>query len=396
MLPDGWKRVELSHLVSFKSGGTPPKDNDAYWNGDIPWVSAKDMKSFELSNSILKVTSAGAKNGTRLVPANTLLILVRGMTLKKDVPICLTTREVAFNQDLKALLTQPGVNPYFLAYFLVSRKQQLMALVNEAGHGTGRLQTDLLEEFPVLIPPPAEQKTIVAQLRTWDRAIRLLQKLIADKQLRRKALMRQLLTGRFRFNRFSEPWATVRLGDVFHERLETSRADLPLLSITTGEGVILRDGVGRKDTSSENKGAYLHISPGDIGYNTMRMWQGVSGLSRLEGIVSPAYTVITPDSSIDAEFMAVLFKYQPVVHLFWRYSQGMVDDTLNLKFTNFAKIKVTIPEKEEQKAIATVFRLVDREIAILREELAAQQEQKKGLMQQLLAGKRRANVSSAA
>jgi type I restriction enzyme S subunit len=151
--------------------------------------------------------------------------------------------------------------------------------------------------------------------------------------------------------------------------------------------VVFRDGLDRKDTSSADKSKYLHICPGDIGYNTMRMWQGVSGLSQIEGIVSPAYTIVTPDDSLDPEFVALLFKYPPIVHLFYRYSQGLVSDTWNLKFRHFSEVRVRLPEKKEQKDIAAVFRPVDEELSLLRQQLAAFKEQKKGLMQQLLTGK---------
>lgn len=282
---------------------------------------------------------------------------------------------------------------WFYEYF---RRRALTPYLTRQGVGRYKLNKNALEQLPILVPPKVEQHRIHVILQEWDRTIYLVNQLLAAKRQLREGLMQQLLTEKCRFSRFFTPWKTVHLGEVFRERVEKGRSDLQLLSITAGDGVIPRGDVGRKDTSSEDKSAYLRICPGDIGYNTMRMWQGVSGLSSLEGIVSPAYTVIAPDSSIDAEFMAVFFKYQPVVHLFWRYSQGMVDDTLNLKFTNFAKIKVTIPKKEEQIAIAGVFRLVDREIALLRNELAAFQEQKKGLMQRLLTGKKRVRVTEAA
>ncbi|MFO4987002.1 hypothetical protein RCK87_24985, partial [Salmonella enterica subsp. enterica serovar 1,4,[5],12:i:-] len=92
----------------------------------------------------------------------------------------------------------------------------------------------------------------------------------------------------------------------------------------------------RRDTSAEDKSNYKVIRKGDIGYNTMRMWQGVFGLSAHDGIVSPAYTVVTPDRSrILGEFASHLFRHPRVVHTFRRYSQGLVDDTLLLKYPHF-------------------------------------------------------------
>ena len=88
----------------------------------------------------------------------------------------------------------------------------------------------------------------------------------------------------------------------------------------------------------------------------MRMWQGVSALSSLEGIVSPAYTICTPKKGLDGEFMAYLFKLPLIINLFYRYSQGLTSDTWNLKYHHFRQVKVTIPEFLEQKAIARVFK----------------------------------------
>ena len=163
-------------------------------------------------------------------------------------------------------------------------------------------------------------------------------------------------------------------------------SDLPLLAITGSRGVIPASDIERKDSSTPDKSRYKRIAPGDIGYNTMRMWQGVSAISSLEGIISPAYTVCIPNKGIDAWFMGYLFKFQPVAHLFRRYSQGLVNDTLNLKYYNFAKIKVRIPGFDDQRQIREVFFTVDEEIETLETKLKALEKQKRGLMQKLLTG----------
>lgn len=164
----------------------------------------------------------------------------------------------------------------------------------------------------------------------------------------------QLLTGKRRFPEFREPWRKKKLGEVFYERNETNHPELSLLSVTGSRGVIPHSETDRKDSSAEDKSKYKRIVPGDIGYNTMRMWQGVSALSYLEGIVSPAYTICVPKQDIEGAFAAYLFKFPPVIHLFHRYSQGLVNDTLNLKFPNFARVTVALPPLSEQKKIASL------------------------------------------
>jgi type I restriction enzyme S subunit len=119
----------------------------------------------------------------------------------------------------------------------------------------------------------------------------------------------------------------------------------------------------------------------------MRMWQGVSALSGLEGIVSPAYTICIPCRAIHGLFAAQLFKLPSVIHLFHRYSQGLVKDTLNLKFPQFAKVRVRIPGVEEQEAIASLLVLLDREVAQLDRLRDALDRQRRGVAELLLTGK---------
>nr|WP_254121029.1 restriction endonuclease subunit S [Shouchella clausii] len=123
------------------------------------------------------------------------------------------------------------------------------------------------------------------------------------------------------------------------------------------------------------------------------MWQGVSGVSKYEGIVSPAYTILIPTEKVNPEFIGYLFKHPKVVNLFKRHSQGLVSDTLNLKYENFKVIKLVMPlDIEEQKRISEVLLCIDKEIEALQREIAAFISQKRGLMQSLLTGKVRVKV----
>ena len=139
----------------------------------MPWVSAKDMKRLQLHDTEDKVTTAGVANGTRQVPANTVLILVRGMTLLNDVPVCITERPMTFNQDVKALRPKSTVAEDFLPYLVLGNKDRLLGLVDLAGHGTGRLNTDEVKALEIDLPPLPEQRAIAHVLGTLDDKIEL-------------------------------------------------------------------------------------------------------------------------------------------------------------------------------------------------------------------------------
>jgi type I restriction enzyme, S subunit len=228
----------------------------------------------------------------------------------------------------------------------------------------------------------------------------IIRTLLTAKRRFKRGLMQQLLTGQMRLPKVKmstqrrhaavgdlpSDWSEFRLGDLFSERVETGRTDLPLLSITADRGVVARDDLQRRDTSNGDKSRYLRIARGDIGYNTMRMWQGVSALSSLDGIVSPAYTVVVPGPYVDGPFAATLFKFPPVVNVFRRKSQGLVDDTLSLKFHHFSRIRLRIPPVDEQRAIGEVFALLDQEIDVLERLSSSVKRQKHAFLQRLISG----------
>lgn len=272
-------------------------------------------------------------------------------------------------------------------FYYSFQHKNILDSITRQGVGRYKLTKEALKDIEFSVPTIIEQKNIIKVLLCWDKAIELKEKLLQKKQKQKKGLMERLLTEKIRINGFNEKWKKVKLGTVMKERNEIGYNDLELLAITSANGVVRRTEVDIKDTSSEDKSKYKRILPGDIGYNTMRMWQGVSGLSKYEGIVSPAYTILKPTEKVDSEFMSYLFKLPKVINLFYRYSQGLVSDTYNLKYENFKGIKVNIPtEVKEQKQIATILRIADKEIDLLKKELEALKQQKKGLMQLLLTG----------
>lgn len=302
------------------------------------------------------------------------------------------TFEAATNQNCAAITLKDGHDPAFFFNFLLSQYERIRQLSNSAGQSN--LSGKLVKSIRVPVPPLSEQRRIAEILSTWNQAIETTEKLIENSKAQKKALMQQLLTGHRRLPGFSDRWQRYQLGQLFSERKETNRLDLPLLSITQDRGVIHRDEVGRKDTSSDDKTKYKRLCPDDIGYNTMRMWQGVSALSDKEGIVSPAYTIVTPEKSVSARYMAYLFKLPRTIHDFYRYSQGLVSDTWNLKFPNFSEVEVSVPTRSEQEVIADILNGCDNETATLIRHAQNLCRQKKALMQQLLTGKRRVKVAA--
>lgn len=172
-----------------------------------------------------------------------------------------------------------------------------------------------------------------------------------------------------RMQGFTDNWVEKTLKDCFDERTERS-SDGELLSVTINNGIVKFSSLNRHDSSSADKSNYKVVHKGDIVYNSMRMWQGASGCSDYDGIVSPAYTVLIPKEGIDSKFFACLFKNPEIIHLFRINSQGLTSDTWNLKYQAFSKIKIRYPESiMEQQKIALLFSEMNTLIDLHTQEL---------------------------
>ncbi len=166
-----WETVPLANEVKLLSGGTPKKSVTEYWDGDIPWASSGEMTQTHLHDTELHVSEDGANNGTKKVPENTVLIVVRGMSLAKEFRVSITRREMTFNQDLKALLPSSRINPHFLFYYLRSQARKIRDSSTEASHGTKKIESHVIGNWPLPVPPSATQQSISDILSAYDNLI---------------------------------------------------------------------------------------------------------------------------------------------------------------------------------------------------------------------------------
>jgi len=190
-------------------------------------------------------------------------------------------------------------------------------------------------------------------------------------------------TPSIRFKGFPEAWEQRKLGECFSERVE-SMPEGELISVTINEGIKRFSELGRHDNSNEDKSKYKRVCVGDIAYNSMRMWQGASGYSPYEGIVSPAYTVLSPFSDIDSKCIAYLFKRPDIIHTFQINSQGITSDNWNLKFQALSEIAIPVATNiDEQHAIAAFFASLDNLITLHQRKLEKLKNIKKACLDRM-------------
>ena len=179
---------------------------------------------------------------------------------------------------------------------------------------------------------------------------------------------------------------TLSLGKLFHLRKEPGISGLPILSVTMNDGLVQRNTLVRKTDGKLTAHDHQLIREGDLAYNMMRMWQGASGLAKRDGIVSPAYVVVTPIESIDPTFAYYWFKSTRMTYLFWANSYGITGDRLRLYYKDFAGIPVIVPPKNEQIQVGRTLSVADRVIAQTEDFIAGKRKFKKSLAQKMLSG----------
>ena len=247
-----------------------------------------------------------------------------------------------------------------------------------------------MEQKDVIIPPSTkEQQEIGAFFLQLDNLITLHQRKYDKLQVLKKAMLEKMFpkngssVPEIRFKGFTDAWEQRKLGDCFTERCE-SMPDGELISVTINDGIKKFSELGRHDNSNDDKSKYKKVCAGDIAYNSMRMWQGASGYSPYEGIVSPAYTVLTPNSGINSKCMAYQFKLPATIHTFKINSQGITSDNWNLKFPALSEIEIYVsPYEQEQAKIAAYFANLDHLITLHQRELEKLQNIKKSMLEKM-------------
>lgn len=286
-------------------------------------------------------------------------------------------------------------------FFQFFRNRALTPYLTRQGAGRYKLNKETLQRLPIAIPSLTEQFEIHAIIQVWDRAISLTERLIAAKLTLRKGLMQQLLTGKRRFPGFGAPralhervpvdWEFPRTEDVFESYSIKNRPEEPVLSVTQDQGVVRRDSLDRKIQADDaNFSSYKFIEPGSF-VISLRSFQGGLEYCGIRGLVSPAYHVIRPRRKICDDYYRYYFKSPDFIQ---RLAVAVIGirDGKQISYDDFSFMRIPVPPIQEQIRIANALTQQDRELSLLRAQLAALKTQKRGLMQQLLTGKVRVCV----
>ena len=357
-IPEGWAWAPLGELGEWVGGGTPRKSVASYWDGDIPWVSPKDMKVeriVETEDHISQTALDGS--ATNLLPQGAVLVVTRSGILRHTLPVAVAERAVALNQDLKALIPDPGVDPAYVAWSLRWSADRILRECSKAGTTVSNIETSRLLAFQVPLAPLHEQSRIVAaieeQLSRLDAADRSLAQAKRRLTTLRAATLSAAIGGH-------EP---VELGALVAElRYGTSvkcsydAAGPPVLRIPNVQG-------GNVDLSDLKFAADAHLDltslalkTGDLLFvrtNGSRELIGrVASVDGAEGMAFASYLIrARPDASrLDSRF-AVIALSAPASRALIESKAATTAGQYNLNLAALRALPVPLPPIEEQRSI---------------------------------------------
>ncbi len=204
-VPESWEVVSLSDVCRFQSGGTPSKKNPEFWKGTIPWVSPKDMKRPRLADVEDHISQEALESGSKLAPAGSVFVVVRGMILAKTIPVALAEVPMAINQDMKAIVPGPKLRSDFLLYALETLRENLFKKVGRSGHGTATLMGHEVAAFKIPLPELQTQDEIASAVQNLERKKELHEQKQTQLQDLFRTLLHELMTAKTRIHDFDLP-----------------------------------------------------------------------------------------------------------------------------------------------------------------------------------------------
>ena len=373
IIPKEWEVKRLGEVCTFlDSQRIPIKDADrGEMQGKYPYYGASGIidyvNDYIFDDDLILLGEDGANILMRSTP---LAFLVSG--------------KIWVNNHAHVLKTKQGFNRYYVCNYL----ETLSYDKYNTGTAQPKLNREVCEKIPVLLPPEEEQNRISTLMTVWDTSIEKQSELIEKLKLRKRALMQQLLTGKKRLHRFSGEWKHIKAGEIFESFSIRGNGNEVLLSATQEHGVIPRDQLeGRVTMPTGELNSFKLVEEGDF-VISLRSFQGGLEYSQYRGIVSPAYTVLKPVKEIDKLFYRFYFKSSDFIgHL--AIAVIGIRDGKQISYDDFCFVKIPYPNIDEQKAISCILLEADKEIELANKKLESLQSQKRGLMQQLLTGKKR-------
>ena len=384
VIPKEWEVKRLGEVCTFlDSQRIPIKDADrGKMQGEYPYYGASGIidyvNDYIFDDDLILLGEDGANILLRSTP---LAFLVSG--------------KVWVNNHAHVLKTKQGFDRYYVCNYL----EILSYDKYNTGTAQPKLNREICEKIPILLPPKEEQNRISKLLVEWDTAIEKQSELIKKLKLRKRALMQQLLTGKKRLPGFSGEWKRIKLGDIAERITRKNEEDNKnVVTISAQRGFVVQTDFFNKSVASEVLDNYFLVYKDEFCYN--KSYSNGYPMGAIKRLKSFDKAVVTT--------LYICFKLKNMasvnIDFFEQYCEsgifnkelikvanegGRAHGLLNVTPADFFNMHMRIPNIDEQNAIAILLVNANKEIELANEKLASLQSQKRGLMQQLLTGKKR-------
>jgi type I restriction enzyme S subunit len=405
-IPEDWEVTYLKKVCDKiqdgNYGGSYPKKEEFLVTG-IPFLTSKALGGDGVikGNKIDYISKIKHKELKKAhLKLNDILFTNRGANVGVIGIVDEKIENGNIGPQLTLLRSNSLVDNYFLKHILQSFIVQNQILSQDTGSAMNFFGIGTTSKFKIILPPLPEQKAIANCLNTWDTAITKLDALIKAKQQLKKALMQQLLSGKKRLPGFEGEWEEFIFSDIT-ERINRKNveADDTVVTISAQRGFILQEDYFNKRVASDTLINYTLVHNGEYCYNkSYSKGYPMGAFKRLDdfekAVVTTLYICFSLKENVDSDFLNQYFGAGKMIPGLMRIAQegGRAHGLLNISLPDFFRLPVTIPMLEEQTAIAQVLNTADQEIELLTSQRNQLQLQKKGLMQQLLTGKKRLKI----
>jgi len=416
---DDWITKNIGQVTNWKSGGTPRLNNPQYWNGNIPWISASSMKTPWLSESERRITPAGLEAGSNLAPKDSVLLLVRGSELHKRIPIGVAMKEVAFNQDVKSLLTKDGLRSRFLYYWLKAHEAFLLSKVEHTGIGAGKLDTDIMQALPISFPKtPEQQERVLSVFVALDGKIELNRKMNETLEAMARALfkswfvdfdpVRAKAEGRdtglpkdiatlfpdsfvdSELGEIPKGWSVGTLGDVSDHPRRTIQSD----EIQSTTPYIALEHMPRRSIAIQDwdygeglESNKFKFEKGEILFGKLRPYFHKVGVAPVDGVCSTDIVVICPKS--EDWFGFVLGHVSSDVFVEYTNAASTGTKMPRTNWGDMAHYELVLPSSSIAKAFTKTVRVLTQKIEVSVHESRALASVRDSLLPKLISGELR-------
>lgn len=393
-----WPTVPLDSITTRGSGHTPSQKFPEYWDGGIKWVSLADSSELDkryIYNTARTISALGVRYSSAVLHPKDTVIVSRDAGVGKST---ILGDEMAVSQHFIAWRCDPvQLHPEYLYQWLQSHKREFERMA--VGSTVKTIGLGYFEKLKILLPPIDAQRIMATILGAWDSTIEKTEQLIASKERYFLALVRQLIVKR---ETSEKSWQRARICEI-SDRVQrrSDGREHPLLTISSSSGFIRQEEKYRRHMAGESAKTYTLLRAGEFSYNkgnSLRYEFGcIFQLEEYEvALVPSVYVSFRLHDSVCAAYMRHLFATDYLKPQLRALVKTGVRNNglLNIRPDEFMGTTVPLPPREEQQRIASALDAAQMEISLLKEQVAALRDQKRGLMQKLLTGQWRIQPSS--